>query len=364
MPQPNMSPIMPLPGHDLENKGVSYKALLIALVITLAIALYVIAALFFNLWPFPRHAMAPTSEQPTPSSITISPSVTIDPTADWQTYRNEQYGFEFKYNPKWSLANSNKPLQYDPQKPFILAEAGNTRIGPCEDLGCDPEPGDRDELTKGDTFEGAPPLNPWFRILRVRGNKWASIQVTDVSYVCSSESTCTAYLKAAPLDQKKRVANPDYAVYNDFLTLLDTFKFGGSATQLNTSHWKTYTSKERTFQFKYPPSLHEVAQDQLADSHGYIQLETVKRNNDQDLELQYNTTSEGHQLISKIMKGPVVMYQTAGATPKGDCGGPLIYVPFNKTEALQIKIFSCQNNEQPLLSESNIYKGILETFSF
>src|SRR3989344_4344489 len=33
--------------------------------------------------------------------------VTTDPTADWKTYTNEQYGFEFKYPPDWELLNKN-----------------------------------------------------------------------------------------------------------------------------------------------------------------------------------------------------------------------------------------------------------------
>ncbi|MBI2676752.1 MAG: hypothetical protein HYX21_02270 [Candidatus Yanofskybacteria bacterium] len=35
---------------------------------------------------------------------------TPDPTAGWQTYRNEQYGFEVKYPEGWQINENNSPL--------------------------------------------------------------------------------------------------------------------------------------------------------------------------------------------------------------------------------------------------------------
>src|SRR3989344_590880 len=148
-----------------------------------------------------------------------------DETAGWKTYTNIKYGFEFKYNPIWSIAPINTGSGYDASKPFVLVWAGTTSDTPCDDFGCPPKSGDRDELTKGDTLQGAPLLNPWFKILRVRGNKWVSIQVTDVNKNCSSEATCQQYLSVALLAQKVKVSIAGYQTYNNFIDLLDTFKF-------------------------------------------------------------------------------------------------------------------------------------------
>jgi hypothetical protein len=64
------------------------KELLIYLIVGL-----VIAGLVFGYYIWQKGG--PVSVLPTPT-VSSTPTPTPDPTADWQTYRNEQYGFEVK----------------------------------------------------------------------------------------------------------------------------------------------------------------------------------------------------------------------------------------------------------------------------
>lgn len=98
----------------------SKKSLLITLVIILAGV-----SLFFILR---QRGEAPTQEQPTPvvtEEPTTPSSEPID-TSDWQTYRNEEYGFEYKLPPNWTIEKTTTPavfyLKSDKFKPVLLGK--------------------------------------------------------------------------------------------------------------------------------------------------------------------------------------------------------------------------------------------------
>ena len=139
-------------------------------------------------------------------------------------YKDDIYGIKFMHNSEWSISEINGG-NVDYAKPYIFLRAGTTSDVPCDGLGCLPHSGDRDEFIKLYTLEGAPPLNPYFKILRVRGNKWVTIQVTDTLTDCLSPSSCESYIANAPFEKKAKVDSPEYQTYNDFIDLLSTFTF-------------------------------------------------------------------------------------------------------------------------------------------
>ncbi len=245
-----------------------HMRLLAVLFLLLLIGAYFALALLFNLWPFPRHAMAPTSESPTqqPSTV-ISPSSSADPTADWKTYQNNTFNFEFKY-PNGTIEDKGcrvylgksicSIILNQPSSRLVIlvnnSGLGGIQLSRQSEKGTITIGGITTSYVYGHELENGledKPLESYALLASFSKNE----DTYDILY---------EYHEAHPGVFFDQVMRP----------LLSTFRFVGPGTsassQLDTSGWETYTNTYNNFEIKIPPILknYKVTLQEMSSNFG------------------------------------------------------------------------------------------------
>jgi hypothetical protein len=172
------------------------------------------------------------------TAVTVVPSptstvtVTPDPTADWQTYTNNKFGFSFKYPDNWSLpveeviaTNSMPVAQQITFGDLLIIEAKDEKYGSpytLEDL----------------------PLEPQTTPINIGTDNFKALKTTDVS------GNIVVYLSQSLTSTKVLSFNYHQELTDIVDQILSTFRFIDSSNSPDSLEWKTFTHPQ--FTFKYP----------------------------------------------------------------------------------------------------------------
>lgn len=218
------------------------------IVILIAVGLGIVGAFWqfsYNNYRYGTDALEKSEEQ----IQAIKQERTQNPTATWQTYRNEEYGFEIKLPPNWSavIIKEQKTAFEDQVLLQLITEKTGEYKTVCFFTILSNE--DWKVLQNADTTG-----KPVFIASREGGTYGYGCGHEDFGYENFDE-----FNRAVEAGNLERINNGQImGPYQEFRKLiLPTFKFIPS-TSLGTSEpipgdWKTYTNEGYEIEVKYPP---------------------------------------------------------------------------------------------------------------
>jgi len=187
-----------------------------------------------------------------------------DLTADWKTYTNTQYGFEFKYPTNYFLTTQG--VLFNDKSSQVKELNSNVNWGDSQWLRLGISLSDKNsinwanDLAKRNLIYDFQPVgtDELEKINLVAGEK--SIISIHRDYPDDSRFVVTAHFYDQNNEQifiglddigpslEESINNPKVRIFDQ---ILSTFKFTDS---VDTSTWKTYTNTQYGFEFKYPVS--------------------------------------------------------------------------------------------------------------
>ncbi len=250
-------------------------------------------AAYFYWWLPKQNAPAPVVLEPQPTS-TVAGATDI---ADWKTYTDEKYGFEFKYPEEWSLNFTNEQqgsstnsfgiqcssdkfsfgggsgykcggqvwveegvsdllgwflserrLNLDEEKKQLLLNSVSVMSELRGTGSVNIKTSDIIESYREDKINGSPAV---IETIECKNDAWQAcvfmgIQPNTTFYAIQHGNTVVS-IKIGTFSQ-----NTDSPVFE---RVLSTFKFISPTSSVDTSTWKTYKNEKYGFEVKYPADL-------------------------------------------------------------------------------------------------------------
>lgn len=188
-------------------------------------------------------------QAPTPSAVELplsSPttSPTADPIADWKTYANAQYEFEFRYPADWPTPT----LRTGDNTPYL--ELGKIMKGACEGSDCSPY------LIWIDMSENADEVLQVLRNNELISNIQSTQSAGFRRVTFNEDGICSFgnahwFTPARTYKLRMRCGDTSDPTFNQ---LIATFKFI-EPTSTVPANWKSFSSKYFTLSFKVPPGF-------------------------------------------------------------------------------------------------------------
>jgi len=188
-----------------------------------------------------------------------TPSQTVDLTSTWQRYKNEEYGFEFKYPQDWSLTmftdtnnaeriNISSSLESDKVVGPVSPTSLNYNIT---------------ITTLNDSFKNwwsylhLDPQDAKYKTASI-GGQYTAYMTEDLPdmfgnlqyFVENIEKNFLINFTLTPYESNSNFSNQKLA-YDILLKILSTFKFTNPTSTI-PSDWQTYKNEKYGFEFKYP----------------------------------------------------------------------------------------------------------------
>ncbi len=261
-----------------------------------------------------------------------------DQTTKLQTYSNEQFGFEVKYDKAYALSTSKDQENYFrtngktlasisiPQSFFpgtnfgsasvTFAVRENTSYDECNYYSLDGKTSI--PLIIGDTqdafvteFDGAAAGTHY-------KTKLAHIPLTDNS-ICYELNQTIGIANIGNYEPGAVKEVDESLVWNKLSEILSTFKFRDVVSK-DTSSWKTYTNTQYGFEFKYPidPDV-EIKNSQTPDTVGFLWTAGIDTSEGGYL-MSLGLLNKANYSLYKSEKGQLIIIGGKNAYKFDDCG--------------------------------------------